>query len=104
MQLAPSTPDADASAFPGLVGNVAGNVQALETTIDALQGLTEEHRAIVEQARTLARLMDYDSTDSKLHGEYRQTLKTLLEVGRKRDVDAFERVLRELKGEVESDG
>lgn len=76
------------------------NIDALERALEALEGLTTEHDAIVEHARTLARDIDSGESDSKTHGEYRQVLKMLLEVGRKRDIDAFERVLRELRGEA----
>ena len=75
------------------------NSKALETTIDALEGLTAEHAALVQHARTLAASLDAGAEDVKTHGEYRQVVKALLEAGKKKDVDAFERLLRELKGE-----
>jgi hypothetical protein len=73
------------------------NANALETTIKALEGLTPEHTAIVEQARTLARSIDSGIADSKTHGEYRQLLKVLLDVGRKGEVNAFEELLKQLR-------
>lgn len=80
---------------------VGNNAAALETMITALEGLTHEHQGIIEQARTLARAIDgVGGFEAKIHGEYRQVLNKLLEVGRKRDLDAFERVLRELRGEA----
>lgn len=78
---------------------MGSNTAALERTIEALEGLTDEHEAVVEQARTLATQIDAGDSDSKLHGEYRQVLKILLEAGKKKDIDAFERLLREFKGE-----
>lgn len=78
---------------------MGSNSAALERTIEALEGLSDQHDAVVEQARTLASEIDAGDNDSKLHGEYRQVLKLLLEAGKKKDVDAFERLLRELKGE-----
>lgn len=76
------------------------NLNALERTIGALEGLTSEHDALVEHARTLAREIDTgDSSDSKTHGEYRQVLKMLLEVGKKPDLDAFGEILKLIKGE-----
>lgn len=76
------------------------NAAALERALTALEGLTPEHAAIVEHARTLARQIDRDLLGSdKLHSEYRQVCKNLLDLGRKKDLDAFEKLLRELRGE-----
>lgn len=73
------------------------NEDALEKTIVALEGLTDEHAALIEQARTLARTLDVgDADDSKLHGEYRQVLKMLMELGKKQEVDAFVEALKKL--------
>jgi glutamine amidotransferase PdxT len=75
------------------------NVEALEIAIAALDGLTNEHAAIVEHARTLARAIDGgESVDVKLHGEYRQVCKVLIEVGKKRDLDEAAKILERLRG------
>jgi hypothetical protein len=81
---------------------MAANAAALERTIEALEGLTSEHDALVEHARTLAKLLDTatGALESKLHGEYRQALAKLLEVGKRKDVDAFEKVLSALRGDA----
>lgn len=73
------------------------NVAALETALSALDGLNDEHAAIIEHARTLAREIDEaEIADMRVHSEYRQVLRTLLEVGKKQEVDVFERILEEL--------
>jgi hypothetical protein len=76
------------------------NEDALERSIAALEGLTDAHAAIVEQARTLARSIDTgnENVDSKMHGEYRQVLKVLFEVGKKQGLDDFAKLLLELRG------
>ncbi len=79
------------------------NAAALEVALEALEGLTDEHVAIVEHARTLARLIDQYPTEVKLHGEYRQVTAKLLEVGKAKEVDAFEKLLKELRGETAPD-
>ena len=78
---------------------MGANLEALERTIEALEGLTDEHAALVEHARTLARAIDTGESDAKEHGEYRQVLKVLLEVGKKQELDAFAEILRLMKGE-----
>jgi hypothetical protein len=75
------------------------NTAALERTIKALAGLNSEHDALIEHARTLALTIDSLNgapLDTKLHGEYRQVLKTLLDVGKAQEVDAFAEALRKL--------
>lgn len=80
--------------------SVGDNQQALEKTITALEGLSDEHAALIEHARTLATEIDVgDESDAKTHSEYRQVLKMLLDVGKKKGIDNFERLLRELRGE-----
>lgn len=73
------------------------NGAALEKTIAALEGLSDSHAAVIEQARTLAREIDAGDQDAKKHGEYRQVIKILLEVGKKTEIGAFERLMREIK-------
>jgi hypothetical protein len=75
------------------------NAEALESAITALQGLGDEHAAIIAHARTLAREIDLEPSEAKLHGEYRQVLKMLYEAGATREVDAFERLLTQLRGD-----
>lgn len=92
-----STADVAADEVGDLMG---ANADALEKTIGALQGLTDEHAALVEHARTLADLLDLGGAlESKLHGEYRQVLARLELVGKKKDIDAFEQLLQKLRGD-----
>lgn len=82
---------------------MTGNIEALEKSIAALEGLTDEHAALVEQARTLALHLDCGAgvvDPSKLHGEYRQVLKMLFEAGKKRGLDDFAKLLQELRGDT----
>ena len=80
---------------------MGANLAALERSIEALEGLTEEHDALVEHARTLATQIDAGEGDAKQHGEYRQVLKMLLDVGKKQQLDAFAEILKLMRGEDE---
>ena len=75
------------------------NQLALSSTLLALTGLDEQHTALVEHAKTLARLLDEYPTEVKLHSEYRQVMAALLLLGKPKEQDAIDALLAELRGE-----
>lgn len=68
------------------------NVRALNKTLRALT-LHDEHSAMVAHAKTLATLIDSYPYEAKLHSEYREALKRLLEAGSPEEADAFDALL-----------
>jgi hypothetical protein len=74
------------------------NAAALEKTIKALPALSDEHAALIEQARSLARAIDAGAAEAPIHAEYRHALRNLLEAGRPEEADAFEKLLADLRG------
>lgn len=78
------------------------NSDALDLTISALPGLTDEDAALIAHARLLARLLDQFPTEVKLHSEYREVLRRLTAAGQAESVDEFAALIAALTEEEEA--
>lgn len=79
------------------------NQRALNKTLRALT-LRDEHAALIAHAKTLASLVDSYPYETKLHSEYREALKRLLEAGQPEAADALEELFRQIGAEEKADG
>ncbi len=71
------------------------NQRALNKTLRALT-LGDEHAALIAHAKTLASLVDGYPYETKLHSEYREVIKRLVEAGTAESPDAFAELLRQI--------
>jgi maleate cis-trans isomerase len=71
------------------------NQRALNKTLRALS-LGDEQAALIAHAKTLASLVDGYPYETKLHSEYREVVKRLVEAGTAESPDAFAELLRQI--------
>lgn len=74
------------------------NAKALTKALKALSGLTDEHAALVEHAKQLAKLVDDFPNAIDAHREYRTALHKLVEIGKPKSEDALQALLIEIRG------
>lgn len=71
---------------------VRTNQRALAKTLRSLT-LGPEFSALIAHAKTLASLIDGFPYETKLHSEYREVLKRLIESGRPKEVGALDKLV-----------